>query len=668
MSKATKAKRKKSRRKPSRKKSAPAALPPALYDALIDAEELDRAGRWSEARELLEALHRRHPHRRPVLRALVNTYYELNDMAAYRSASQQLVSLEPDDAELRLALAGSCMVCALPAQALSNFRYFLDRWPDDIRAEDVCKTVVRLEIVLEEALTDLELTGKDALQVAAIHEEMLCLLQAGKTAQVCKTGERLLKLHPNFVPTMNNLSQAYFEEDRPEQAIAMARRVLELAPDNIHALANLVRFLCLLGRPKEAGDCLERLKSSKMDVPDAPVKKAEAMSILGDDRGVVEVVRAVDGQDLENVMPRDRALFYHLVAVATLRLGDERDARRYWKRSLKARPGFDLAEENLQDLKLPEGERHGPWAFDLRHWVPKSLVRRCGMRMKRAEKRGGDQVIAREIRRILKEQPLIAAIVPILLDRGDPMGREFAFDIAMAAQTPESIAALREFALGRRGPDRLRNRAAMALSQEGQFPSGPTRLWVKGAWKEVVLLAFEVHEETQNSHRPDVNDWAAEAILAMQKGDGDRAEELLEKALAVEPDAPDLLNNLATAYRAQGREQRFEELIREIHDRFPDYFFGRINMAIIYIKYDDLDRAKEMIVPLLSKKRFHRTEYTSLCSAQIELLLAEENLDSAKSWMSMLEGVNPDHPNLKHWKNRISPSGLRQLLKPLLRF
>src|SRR5262249_14298621 len=151
-------------------------------------------------------------------------------------------------------------------------------------------------------------------------------------------------------------------------------------------------------------------------------------------------------------------------------------------------------------------------------------------------------------------------------------GREFAFRLATIAETPELMAALRDFALGQRGPDQLRMEAANTACAAGLLSEGPTRLWMRGEWQGIQLLGWELHNEATGGHSRQVEDWAREAMEALYEDDGKRAEDLLRKALEQEPNAPDLLNNLASAYHAQDRWEESEALIRQIHERFPDYF------------------------------------------------------------------------------------------------
>jgi predicted Zn-dependent protease len=201
----------------------------------------------------------------------------------------------------------------------------------------------------------------------------------------------------------------------------------------------------------------------------------------------------------------------------------------------------------------------------------------------------------------------------------------------------------------------MRMEAAQVVSRAGLVPSGPVRMWVRGQWSEMLLLGFEIHEEAKGGHSRQVERWAIQAMEALHEGEGSRAEQLLKRALEEEPDAPDLQNNLASAYLLQDRYEESEALIREIHQRHPDYFFGRTNMAIQYVTQGKLDQAQALIQPLLSQRRLHRTEFAALCMAQIELLIAEGQQEAAGSWLKMWEGIDPDHPAIPEARRRIKP-------------
>jgi tetratricopeptide (TPR) repeat protein len=121
----------------------------------------------------------------------------------------------------------------------------------------------------------------------------------------------------------------------------------------------------------------------------------------------------------------------------------------------------------------------------------------------------------------------------------------------------------------------------------------------------------------------------------------------------VEPDAPDLINNLAAVYDAQGRQDEAIALIEQIHTRFPDYLFGRTGLAQVSIQRGELERAKELLVPLHQLKHMHTSEFDAYCAAHVELSLAEKNTSVARAWFGMWESANPENMKLERYRHRV---------------
>ena len=634
---------------------------PSLIKGLEQADALIQRKRWDEALEVLQSLDRRYPNRPEVLTELVNLYHDLQDMRGYQEACERLVKADPNNPDLALALAGSYAANARPALAMRAFRRFLERWPDHQRAGEVRKTLTNLEGIMREMLADLGLSGEQGEDIAVLHETVQSLLEQGKYRDMRAVAEDLLRRYPNFAPALNNISLAYSLEGKFDQAIATAERVLSFAPDNIHALSNMIRFFCVSGRPDEAAPYARRLKDSTAQAADGWMKKLDGLSYLADDAGILEVYeQALRSGDLE--APFTGATPHHFAAVAALRLGRETEARRYWQQSLKLDPKFVLAQENLADLKKPIDERHVPWAFGMPNWLNQKTIEDLITQTEPAARRGGEAV-EHATRRYLRQHPEMVGLVPLLLDRGDPNARQFAQKLAMMAETPEMLTALHDFALGQRGPDELRIEAAHAAAAAGLLPAGLTRLWIKGEWRDLLLLGFEVHGEAESNLTPQVESLLAEAIDRLYDDEPIDAEGLLKRALEIEPGHPSLLNNLAKAYEAQGREADAHALLRQLHERHPDYLFGRIGMAMLHIQKGEIAEAEVMLEPLSAQRRWHISEYAAFCGAQIELLLAQGSREAARSWLDMWENADPDNPILDHFRQRLNqPRWLRRLI------
>ncbi len=627
-------------------------MPYALSVGLNDADDLIERRQWDGARMLLAELDRRYPNQHDVLALQVNLAFDQKDMQSYQNAAERLLKLTPKDADLTLGLAGAYMSNRHMVLALRTFRRFLEHWPNHARAAETRETAAELEQTLRSVLPQYGLEGEDAFALVAQHEEVKSLIDQNQWARARLRAEQTLRRKPDFVPVLNNLSLAYFNEGQSGQAIAPARRVLDLDADNYHALGNLVRYSCLSGRLDEANAWGERLKSATAPGHlDIWTKKAESLSFLGDDQGVLDAFHAAERDGKPYVWP----LLCHLAAVAALRQGREDEARRQWRRALELAPWLHVARDNLEDLDMPIGERHAPWPFGLSEWLSHRDLEEFARKSLSAAARHDPRALAEAQQRFLRQHPALVRLIPLLLDRGDPKGRDFALHVALESRAPELAPALRDFALSQRGPDIARSQAAEVAQLVGLLPDGPLRLWTHGSWRDIEVMGFEIHGEPSDKHGPRVEKLQLDATLAIRKGDTARGERLIRQALEVEPDAPDLWNNLAAAYAQDGRVQDAEEIVRQIHARDPDYLFGRTNLALQHIRADRLDEAEALLKPLRARKRIHVSEFSALMDAQIRLCVARKELDAARGWFDLWARTKPDAPAFAHWQRWLAP-------------
>lgn len=198
------------------------------------------------------------------------------------------------------------------------------------------------------------------------------------------------------------------------------------------------------------------------------------------------------------------------------------------------------------------------------------------------------------------EDPLIS-LLPHLLDRGDPAGRELALMIANMARTPRCLEALRDFALGQRGPDEARFRAAQTAHEADVMPvgeNGAVRLWQKGKWQELFLLGFEIHDEPTRDFPPATQKRLQTASQYMRNGEAEQAEAVFRRTLEDHPDEPSLTFNLAQTLTLQGRTDEADALIQSVHEKHPDYLFATVTLARQAIDRGELAAAEELLKPL----------------------------------------------------------------------
>jgi Flp pilus assembly protein TadD len=633
-----------------------------LVQKLDEADELLEKKQPGEALPILKDLERKHPNDDIVLGLLATAYVNLNDWIGYEAALRRLVRLRPRDADMALGLFGAYANNLRPALALQQAQNFLQRWPDHAEAPKLKHDLPVFEKAVREQIEESGLPNEQALEMITQLEEQRFHLATGQYHQARQIGEKALRRWPDFVPVLNNLGQVYAVNGELERAIQIGRRVLEIDPQNLHAISNLARLYFLNGQPEQAEQFAARLKASQAEASDRWNKIAEALAILGDDAGVLALYEQAKKAD-ELEPPFVDGVFYHLLAVSALNLGREKDARRFWKKALKLSPGFDWARENLADLDRPPDERQGAWAYPFENWLLGNLAIEMARTLERKKPAGGKSTgekaaLQRFLSQFIESNPRILFLAPHLLRRGDEKACQFVIVLTAASGHPQLVQRVTDFIGGQQGSVSTRMEAAHQLSAAGLLPAGPLPMWAAGEQREVLLLNMEISPEPKDPGYPRaVQDLAEQAYDALRQRNGRRAQELLEKAVTMQPDAPSLLNNLAMAYEMQGQSTRAHQMIREIYARFPEYSFGIIGVAGLAIAEGDLETAGNLLNSLMQRKKLHTSEFAALCTAQMDLNLAEDRGDAARNWLEMLEQTYPDHPRLPYYRRRVGKPG-----------
>jgi tetratricopeptide (TPR) repeat protein len=171
---------------------------------------------------------------------------------------------------------------------------------------------------------------------------------------------------------------------------------------------------------------------------------------------------------------------------------------------------------------------------------------------------------------------------------------------------------------------------------------------------DLTLVEFLVTNEQKILHSPAVDQILDQATPLLRAGEGQAAERLFRQALELEPDQPDLLNNLAASLSLQGRRVEAIILLEVLHYQHPGYLFARTGLAKAALQDGDLERAQALLEPLYERRKFHVSEFDALCATQIDLLLLQNDRRPALTWFEMWENCNPSNPRLDFY---------RQLLK-----
>lgn len=629
---------------------------------LRKAEAMMAREQWTEALEVLTDLNRTNPNQSQVLDALLSVYYELQSHHLYQRTCEQYLALEPNNASINYVMGGIYLKNGHFLLALNTFQHCLERWPDHGQAEAARDLITELESHCDELLEDLNLPRDQGFELAVLHEQAQAYLEEGEYEKSRAAEEALLEKHPEFAPARNNLSLVAFMQGDLEGAIALCHQTLETHPHNIHALANLVRYQCLSGEQDAARATAEQLQASQEDASESWTKRAEALSFLGDDARILQLYeQAQQTSDWDESI--ESPMFLHLVAVAMARSGQPHLARQKWQGILE-RSQFSLAADNLNDLNQPLGQRQGAWPFEFYYWIPRSVLEGLVEVITHQTKK---EDIKAATEQYLRDYPYIIALLPQLLERGDPVGRSLAISLANILDRSDL---LRDFALGQQGTDQMRHEAALDAAKADLLPdSESARLWLRGEWQEIQLIAYEFHEEPLWQHDPKLEKLLLKANRLMKSenlDDFQTAERLYKQAQEQEPDAPHILNNLAGTYLLQKREAEAIALWTEITERFPEYVMARSSLALAFLKDKNIEAAESILQPLIKRQRFHYDEFAAFSRAQIRVLLAKNEFAGAESWLQMWANVDPDHPEVRELQHqfKLSPGYTASKLGP----
>ena len=628
-------------------------LPRRLREGLYEADVLLAQDKPQQALELLQELNQKFPRQPDLLGLMVNACLDVDDQHGYLLAIHKLHELTPNKAGVKLGLAGAYLANGCPALALQTFRQYLKRWPNDERAGEIQKTIQQLEKALTEFLSEIGFSLDTGLDFASKHEELRLDMEQGNYNRCRQLAKFLFQQRPNFIPVLNNLSLIEWLDGNLPGAVELSHKVLETEPDNVHALSNLTRFHFMQGRRDEAITFAKRLKESNASAADRWLKKAEALSFIGDNEGVLALI-----QQAKNFKQQDalNGMVWHWSAIAEYRNGNIPKARKYWQKSVQESPNSTLAITNLEELKKPLYERVCPQAFPLDSWISRKTIEAMASEVERASRYNDNHVFRERVNTFFDDHPELIQFVPEALSSGDVKCRELALQLADMSAHPKILLSLKEFVLGQNGPDALRLEGSQILSRYNIFHSGEMiHLWLKESWTEIMMIGFQISRDAEPSTlKPSTLRLMEKAINALHTKNAQEAEVHLRKALEIQGDDPGLLNNLAMALQMQGKQAESDSIANQIPARFPDYFFGQVITVRRVLNTKQLEKAKIALDKMMTKPELHVTEFSALCACQIDFFLADEKPEGAISWYQMWEQGYPDDTNREKYETTIT--------------
>lgn len=534
---------------------------------------------------------------------------EESDDSRLLGVAEQLHALAPELPAVGPLLAFGCLQQGLLASA----RQALQRCGADAAKAADPETVKSLLNVLEDVV-DLENLDRDVAR-----EGVLRWLREGRLRRAERAARQGLQRFPQDPNLLVNLAAAQFLQGRDAVAVSTLLELLEFEPENVQALANLVRFQAVAGKLEEAQAWAERLKACE-SWPD--LRGISALAQVGDDDGVLQAFNAAPNS-------LRTAEMFHLAGVACARLGRWDEALEHWETAIDLAPGVELAEANLQNAALPVGERCEAWSFGLLERLPIRLRETLAGKM---------QQVAAGKRNV--KAPELKPFVPLLLSLGAPSDIEFVLEhVPFGASDPETRT-LCAFGLSSRGSDRHRLRALQKCRELGVLSVGPHQFWSEGRATERELLFFQVHGRSPIRPHPRAVEELLPAIMEALRHDRlAEAEGALRRCIELDPRGADLHNHLARIYYLQGRSEEALSVLERIAERQENYLLTHATRANILAAEGDLEGARLALRPLLESTSLHYMEFSALCDLRVRLARLAGDEQVVESWKDLWESL-----------------------------
>ena len=181
-----------------------------------------------------------------------------------------------------------------------------------------------------------------------------------------------------------------------------------------------------------------------------------------------------------------------------------------------------------------------------------------------------------------------------------------------------------------------------------RYTTGPDRRKLAVVSYDIVYDAME--EDESNRVPPELEpEWDAlhDLVTTTPTVAIGRLEVLVDRF----PQVPALMNWLAVAYVAAGRNADVDRATDRLVQLHPTYLFGRVQRAQRYLEEGRPDKVREALGGELDLKmmyphrtRFHVTEVAALWGVVGEYFLAEDDVEVALAYMDLLRKFAPDHP------------------------
>jgi len=414
-------------------------------DELLEGEEFDTAV------EIIHILREQFPEKAlDTIPLLMTAFHGQGDLIS----SLELLDEYPEIAEFppfQLTLASLYQDNGYFGLALSNYRSVLkSEITDEEITEDLPAVIESIESIIDERVFrhEKEELGRTEKEELLLRFDQASLLERrGRHKEARKHFENLTIERPQIMGLKSAFAELLLHSDELEKAVNLIKEVIDNSPQQVRVLQLLAHAYYLLGKHEDAHSLLPRIMES-IELGETDIETLlEILHLLSADDEYVEAFNSNCDGDEEF----DSPLVLHGLACAKYRLGEMEEAENIWKNLVKDRPGFEPAEEHLDQLKLTAEEQELPWKYGLWFWLPGAILDKL-------IKAGNDE-LGEMANQMFLENPHFSRRIELILKEGDPLSRRFAFDLLAKADNPQAKSILVRFGESNWASKNLRQQA-----------------------------------------------------------------------------------------------------------------------------------------------------------------------------------------------------------------
>jgi tetratricopeptide (TPR) repeat protein len=479
---------------------------------------------------------------------------------------QSVVDSNPDNVDARASLARLFVLAGAAQRGLEVIRPALSQHPDDV---ELLVTQAAAKIALDDA-AGARADAERALQLAPTNEDVVAVRaglyrRSGDLDAAIALVAGAVKQLPSNTALRELLASLYTASAKPGQAEEQLRELTRLKPKELRYRGELARFYAQAQRPEEARSVLEQ---AIRDFPDDDTPKLALVDFVSRQRSASEaeqvlrgfIARAPDDYDLQ-------------LQLGTLleNSGKPQQALAAYQ-ELIHRAGNDpkgiVARDRIAAIDLRDGrpEQALKLIAEVLQANPRDPAA-LGLRGQIELDRHDPVAAIADFRAVLRDQPRAVPLQRLLarahLANGEPALAEEALRTALEVMPGDSTSTVE---LARLLVQSRRTDEAIALLEQAvrKAPEPPLREELVRAYlaNRDFAKARSLADELATSYPDRATPHYLNGMAAQGEGKLEVAQKEYERALALQPQALEVLSALARLELAQGRGERAVELVK----------------------------------------------------------------------------------------------------------